>query len=63
MINRCGQTWEADGALYLILETHMRKHEAIRLDADDGTVRRWLWEFRGHEWGERGHGIGLRRIA
>lgn len=60
MIDRCGQTWNLDGTLYLVLSSAGTKHQA--LDLEDGRTRE-LWEFKGHVWGESGHCRSIRRIA
>jgi len=60
VIDRCGQTWLYADSLYLVLSSERTKHKT--LDLETGLTRT-LWEFREHEWGQRGHCAGMRRIA
>lgn len=60
MIDRCGQTWYLDGSFHLVLSSAGTKHQTLVLE--EGRTRE-LWEFDEHEWGQRGHCAGMRRIA
>jgi hypothetical protein len=60
VIDRCGQTWNLGGTLYLVLSSAGVMHQA--LDLEGGRTHE-LWELQDHVWGESGHCRSMKRIA